>query len=164
MTASSAGWTRNRVPHDAHADLYRSQVRPDPLRLVLEQDQGRLPSLIPCGASGCPPTHQYFRGSDVVMAADLAVTPVSEINVQASGDVDVLSFGYYLPPDGAPVFDVGYFDETLRAPGSGTSSGWPPAWPSRWGTGGAARTSEWLRGLRSKATGEEWRGRPGRTG
>ena len=47
---------RNRVPHDAHADLYRSQVRPDPLRLVLEQDQGRLPSLIPCGASGCPPT------------------------------------------------------------------------------------------------------------
>ena len=26
---------RNRVPHDAHADLYRSQVRPDPMRLVL---------------------------------------------------------------------------------------------------------------------------------
>ena len=108
---------RNRVPHDAHADLYRSQVRPDPLRLVLEQDQGRLPSLIPLRRQRMSAdVHQYFRGSDVVMAADLAVTPVSEINVQASGDVDVLSFGYYLPPDGAPVFDVGYFDETLRAP------------------------------------------------
>jgi uncharacterized protein (DUF2252 family) len=108
---------RNRVPHDAHADLYRSQVRPDPLRLVLEQDQDRLPSLIPLRRQRMSAdVHQYFRGSDVVMAADLAVTPVSEINVQASGDVDVLSFGYYLPPDGAPVFDVGYFDETLRAP------------------------------------------------
>ncbi len=108
---------RSRVPHDAHADLYRSQVRPDPLRLVLEQDAERLPALIPVRHQRMAvDAHSYFRGSDVVMAADLAVTPVSEVNVQASGDVDAGSFGYYRTPGGGAVFDVGYFDETLRAP------------------------------------------------
>lgn len=107
---------RNRVPHDAHADLYRSQARPDPLRLVLDQDQGRLPSLIGVRhARLAAEVHSYFRGSDVVMAADLAVTPVSEIHVQACGDVDASCFGYYRAPDGEAAFDMGYFDETLRA-------------------------------------------------
>lgn len=108
---------RNRVPHDAHADLYRSQVRPDPIRLVLDQDADRLSSLVGVRHERmAADVHSYFRGSDVVMAADLAVTPVSEINVQACGDVDAFSFGYYRSPDGDAVFDVGYFDETLRAP------------------------------------------------
>ncbi len=106
-----------RVPHDAHADLYRSQVRPDPLRLVLEQEQDRLQSLIPLRRERmAADAHSYFRGSDVVMAADLSVTPVSEINVQACGDVDAYSFGYFRPPHGDPVFEVGSFYETLRAP------------------------------------------------
>ena len=108
---------RNRVPHDAHADLYRSQVRPDPLRLVLEQDQDRLASLIPLRHERmATDAHSYFRGADVVMAADLSVTPVSEINVQACGDVDAFTFGYFRPPHGDPVFEVGSFYETLRAP------------------------------------------------
>ncbi|MEI2785429.1 MAG: DUF2252 family protein [Candidatus Nanopelagicales bacterium] len=108
---------RNRVPHDAHADLYRSQVRPDPLRLVLEQDQDRLASLIPLRHERmATDAHSYFRGADVVMAADLSVTPVSEINVQACGDVDAFTFGYFRPPHGEPVFEVGSFYETLRAP------------------------------------------------
>jgi uncharacterized protein (DUF2252 family) len=108
---------RNRVPHDAHADLYRSQVRPDPLRLVLEQEQERLSALIPLRRERMAiDPHAYFRGSDVVMAADLSVTPVSEINVQACGDVDAYSFGYFRPPHGDPVFEIGAFDETLRAP------------------------------------------------
>ena len=79
---------RQRVPHDAHTDLYRSQVRPDPLKLVLEQDQDRIPALIGVRHERMAKNvHSYLRGSDVVMAADLAVTPVSEIHVQACGDV-----------------------------------------------------------------------------
>lgn len=108
---------RQRVPHDAHTDLYRSQVRPDPLKLVLEQDQDRIPALIGLRHERMAQNvHSYLRGSDVVMAADLAVTPVSEIHVQACGDVDACTFGYYRSPDGDAVFDLGYFDETLRAP------------------------------------------------
>lgn len=108
---------RNRVPHDAHTDLYRSQVRPDPLRLVVDQEQERLSALLPLRRERmAADPHSYFRGSDVVMAADLSVTPVSEINVQALGDVDAHSFGYFRPPHGDPVFEIGSFDETLRAP------------------------------------------------
>jgi uncharacterized protein (DUF2252 family) len=108
---------RHRVPHDAHADLYRSQARPDPLSLVLEQDQGRLESLTPVRHERLSAdVYCYFRGSDVVMATDLAVTPVSEIHVQACGDLDTYSFGAFRGSDGRPVFDLGYFDETLRAP------------------------------------------------
>lgn len=108
---------RARVPHDAHTDLYRSQVRPDPLALVLEQEQDRLQSLLSLRHSRMAgDVHSYFRGSGVVMAADLAVTPVSEINVQACGNVDAYSFGYFRPPHGEPVFEVGSLEETLRAP------------------------------------------------
>jgi uncharacterized protein (DUF2252 family) len=108
---------RQRVPHDAHADLYRSSARPDPLALVLEQSNGRLDSLIPVRhARMAADVHSYHRGSDVVMAADLAVTPVSEIHVQACGDVDAFSFGAFRGNDGRAVFDLGYFAETLRAP------------------------------------------------
>lgn len=108
---------RTRVPHDAHTDLYRSQVRPDPLHLVLDQEQDRLQSLIPLRQSRmAADAHAYFRGSGVVMAADLAVTPVSEIHVQACGNVDAFSFGYFRPPHGDPVFEVGSLEETLRAP------------------------------------------------
>ena len=85
---------RARVPHDAHTDLYRSQVRPDPLTLVLDQEHDRLAALIPQRrALMAADAHAYFRGSGVVMAADLAVTPVSEINVQACGNVDAYTFG-----------------------------------------------------------------------
>ncbi len=108
---------RNRVPHDAHADLYRSQVRPDPLHLVLDQDQDRVETLVPLRHERmAADVNAFFRGNDVVMAADLSVTPVSDIHVQACGDVDVSIFGHFRAPDGNPVFDLGYFDETLRAP------------------------------------------------
>lgn len=108
---------RNRVPHDAHADLYRSQVRPDPLVLVLEQDADRLTSMVPVRHERmAQDAYKYFRGSNVVMAADLAVTPVSEIHVQATGAADPHTFGLYRSPDGDPVFEVGSFEETLRAP------------------------------------------------
>lgn len=108
---------RNRVPHDAHADLYRSQVRPDPLALVLDQDSDRLTSMIPLRHQRmAQDAYTYFRGSNVVMAADLVVTPVSEIHVQASGAVDPHTFGLYRSPDGDPVFELGSFEETLRAP------------------------------------------------
>lgn len=108
---------RTRVPHDAHTDLYRSQVRPDPLTLVLDQEHDRLAALVPQRrARMAADPHAYFRGSGVVMAADLAVTPVSEINVQVCGNVDAYTFGYFRPPHGDPVFEVGSMDETLRAP------------------------------------------------
>jgi hypothetical protein len=83
----------------------------------MEQDSDRLTGLVPVRHQRlAADVHGFFRGSDAVMAADLSVTPVSEIHVQACGDIDVYSFGYYRAPDGNPVFDIGCFSETLRAP------------------------------------------------
>jgi uncharacterized protein (DUF2252 family) len=57
-----------------------------------------------------------FRGSAAVMAADLASTPTSGINVQACGDAHVGNFGVYASPERRIVFDINDFDETLPGP------------------------------------------------
>jgi uncharacterized protein (DUF2252 family) len=47
----------------------------------------------------------FLRGSAVVMAADLAHTPNSGINVQVCGDCHLLNFGGFATPErrqGAP--------------------------------------------------------------
>ena len=67
--------------------------------------------------AGC--SHRAFafmRGSAAVMAADLAATPTSGLWVQSCGDCHLANFGAYAAPDGAPVFDINDFDETLPAP------------------------------------------------
>jgi len=58
----------------------------------------------------------YFRGAALPMAADLAVTPVSGLAVQACGDAHLSNFGAYASPERAMVFDLNDFDETLPAP------------------------------------------------
>ena len=50
------------------------------------------------------------------MAADLAVTPVSGLAVQACGDAHLSNFGVYASPERALVFDLNDFDETLPGP------------------------------------------------
>ena len=77
-----------------------------------------------------------------VMAHDLATTPVTGITVQACGDAHLLNFG--CSPPRSATWSSTSTTSTRRcpAPGSGTSSGWPPAssWPAATiGFGGALR-------------------------
>jgi len=58
----------------------------------------------------------YFRGAALAMAADLAATPVSGLEVQACGDAHLSNFGVYASPERALVFDLNDFDETLPGP------------------------------------------------
>jgi uncharacterized protein (DUF2252 family) len=58
----------------------------------------------------------YFRGGSVVMAADLASTPVTGSLVQACGDAHCLNFGGFASPERHLLFDVNDFDETLPGP------------------------------------------------
>ena len=58
----------------------------------------------------------FFRGSARVMAADLAGTPVSGLEVQACGDAHLANFGLYASPERQLVFDINDFDETLTGP------------------------------------------------
>jgi uncharacterized protein (DUF2252 family) len=58
----------------------------------------------------------FLRGAAVVMAHDLATTPVTGISVQLCGDAHVGNFGGYATPERNLVFDINDFDETLPGP------------------------------------------------
>jgi uncharacterized protein (DUF2252 family) len=50
------------------------------------------------------------------MAADLAGTPTTGLNVQACGDCHLLNFGGFATPERSIIFDINDFDETLPGP------------------------------------------------
>jgi uncharacterized protein (DUF2252 family) len=58
----------------------------------------------------------YYRGAAAVMAADLAASRHSGIEVQLCGDAHVLNFGLWATPERQLSFDLRDFDETLRGP------------------------------------------------
>jgi uncharacterized protein (DUF2252 family) len=58
----------------------------------------------------------FYRGAAAVMAADLALTPVSGIVVQACGDAHISNFGAFAAQDRRVVFGPNDFDETLPGP------------------------------------------------
>jgi uncharacterized protein (DUF2252 family) len=50
------------------------------------------------------------------MAADLSMTPVTGLTVQACGDAHLANFGLFASPERKLVFDLNDFDETLEGP------------------------------------------------
>jgi uncharacterized protein (DUF2252 family) len=58
----------------------------------------------------------FMRGSAIVMASDLATTPVSGVQVQLCGDAHLLNFGVFATPERKLVFDMNDFDETYPGP------------------------------------------------
>ena len=58
----------------------------------------------------------FYRGAAAVMAADLAVTPITGLRVQACGDCHLANFGGFATPERNIIFDINDFDETLPAP------------------------------------------------
>ena len=59
----------------------------------------------------------FYRGSAAVMAADLAASPSSGIEIMCCGDAHVSNFGLYAAPHRSIVFDLNDFDEAAVAPG-----------------------------------------------
>jgi uncharacterized protein (DUF2252 family) len=58
----------------------------------------------------------FYRGAALIMAADLATTPTSGIEVQLCGDAHLSNFGVFASPERDLVFDINDFDETLPGP------------------------------------------------
>jgi len=58
----------------------------------------------------------FLRGAAVLMADDLAGTPVTGHRVQVCGDAHLANFGVFATPERNLVFDINDFDETLQAP------------------------------------------------
>jgi uncharacterized protein (DUF2252 family) len=108
---------RADVPRGGHAGWSPPAGRRSPVDILLEQDADRLPDLTPVRhARMAASPFSFLRGAAAVMAADLAVTPVTGITVQACGDAHLMNFGVYASPERTLLFDVNDFDETLPGP------------------------------------------------
>jgi len=108
---------RDAVPRAEQSGWKPPRERPDPVEVVLAQNEGRVLDLVPIrhGRMLQSP-FAFFRGTAAVMAADLAHTPNSGLKVQACGDAHLSNFGAFATPERAVIFDVNDLDETLPAP------------------------------------------------
>ena len=108
---------RDAVPRASHGDWKVPKDRRDPIELLTEANEGRLPQLIPIrfGRMAQSP-FAFYRGAAAIMAADLASTPKTELRVQACGDAHLMNFGAFATPERNVIFDINDFDETLPGP------------------------------------------------
>src|SRR5215831_8554456 len=91
---------RAKAPRTSHGEWTSASDRPDPISLLEESNRTRVPELVPIryGRMSLSP-FAFLRGSAVVMASDLARTPVSGIKVQICGDAHLSNFGFYGTPE-----------------------------------------------------------------
>ncbi len=106
---------RRTVPRSALAEW--TPTDRDPVALLAEQNDDRLPWLVPLRhlrMSASPFT--FYRGSARLMARDLGSTANTGLHVQLGGDAHLSNFGAYASPERQLVFDANDFDETLPGP------------------------------------------------
>ncbi len=108
---------RQAAPRSTHGEWKPAADRPDPIALLEEQAVIRVPELVPIrhGRMLVSP-FTFYRGAACAMAADLAATPRSGVNVQLCGDAHLSNFGLFGSPERRLLFDINDFDETLPGP------------------------------------------------
>src|ERR1700758_3020950 len=106
---------RKTVPRRALAQLTVSPRTAT--EILVAQNASRLPELVPLRfARMLANPFSFYRGSAAVMAADLAASPSTGIEIMCCGDAHVSNFGLYAAPHRSIVFDLNDFDEAAVAP------------------------------------------------
>jgi uncharacterized protein (DUF2252 family) len=91
--------------------------RPDPVALLLGQEETRVPELVPIRHERMLTSpFAFYRGAAVVMAADVASVPDTGLRVQCCGDAHLANFGGFASPERKLLFDINDFDETSHGP------------------------------------------------
>jgi uncharacterized protein (DUF2252 family) len=108
---------RAEVPRSAHAVWAPPSAERDPVAVLEEQAQTRVPELVPIrhGRMLISP-FTFYRGAAAIMAADLGGGPRTSLRAQLCGDAHLSNFGAFAAPDRRLVFSVNDFDETLAGP------------------------------------------------
>lgn len=108
---------RDSCSRSAHAFWKAPPDRPDPVHLIEQANEGRLPELLPVrhGRMMQSP-FTFYRGAAWNMAVDLACTPATGLRVQACGDAHLGNFRCFATPERRVIFDIHDLDETLPAP------------------------------------------------
>jgi uncharacterized protein (DUF2252 family) len=115
--AAAGKAARHDVPRSNHGEWAPASARTDPISILEEQARTRAPELVPIRHGRMlVSAFAFYRGAAAIMAADLADTPHSGLNVQLCGDAHLENFGVFAAPDRTLVFDVNDFDETLPGP------------------------------------------------
>jgi uncharacterized protein (DUF2252 family) len=108
---------RRRAPRSIQGRWEAGQDRPDPVEILTEQDRTRVPDLVAIRHGRMlVSAFTFYRGAAGIMAADLGVTPRSDLNVQLCGDAHLSNFGVFAAPDRRLIFDINDFDETHPGP------------------------------------------------
>jgi uncharacterized protein (DUF2252 family) len=108
---------RRRASRASHAEWSAEQRTHDPLDLLLEQEETRVPDLVPIRHGRMAASaFAFYRGAALPMAADLSTTPTSGLRVQLCGDAHLSNFGGFATPERELIFDVNDFDETTPGP------------------------------------------------
>jgi uncharacterized protein (DUF2252 family) len=108
---------RKSCPRRSQALWQAPPDRPDPVQLVEQANQGRIPELVPLrhGRMIQSP-FTYYRGAALAMAVDLAGLPTTGVRVQACGNAHLGNFRVFATPERRMIFDIHDLDETLPAP------------------------------------------------
>jgi len=116
-SAAKGKGLRASVPREDHALWAPAHDRPDPVQLLREQGESRVQALLPLRYERMSASaFTFYRGGALIMASDLADTPVTGIQVQLCGDAHISNFGLFSSPERRTVFDINDFDETLPGP------------------------------------------------
>ena len=108
---------RRKVPRSAHAEYRTSRRRADPVAIIEQQNATRIPELVPVRmARMLASPFAFLRGSAAVMAADLARTPRTGLQVMACGDMHLANFGLFASAERNLVFAINDFDEVYPGP------------------------------------------------
>jgi uncharacterized protein (DUF2252 family) len=108
---------RSQAARTSHGRWQPAPDRPDPIALLEEQAATRVPDLVPIRYGRMlVSTFTFYRGAALIMAADLAATPVTGVTVQLCGDAHLSNFGLFGSPERRMLFDINDFDETLPGP------------------------------------------------
>ncbi len=109
--------SRERIPRQNHGSWKPADNRPDPIDLLIQSNLPCLRELVPIRYGRMLESpFTFLRGSPIVMAADLACTPVTGFQAQLCGDAHLRNFGVYASPERNLLFDINDFDETLPGP------------------------------------------------
>lgn len=108
---------RKQAPRRGHSAWTPPADRADPISLLEQQAESRVPELVPIryGRMMVSP-FTFLRGSALVMARDLETTTTTGLTVQCCGDAHLSNFGVYASPERELIFDLNDFDETMPGP------------------------------------------------
>ena len=108
---------RANVPRTSHAAWNPPADRFDPVAVLVEQNESRLPELVPVRMGRMiESAFAFYRGTAILMARDLVSTPNTGVAVHSCGDAHLMNFGMFASPERTLLFDINDFDETSRAP------------------------------------------------